>query len=247
MLFKKSKTETIFDIGAHTGEDTEFYLEKGFKVIAIEANPEMCARLEKRFGNFLKEKKLVIIQKAIVDDQMSDVSIYVNDNVDSWSSIYEDVAGKGVHQVRKIDVESVTLKEICDLHGSPYFMKVDIELADILVAKSIHSLSDKPKFCSFEIHSPEIIHVLNDSGYTRFQIRNQMLNGLLREPKATREGKSFWPHSMDGYHSGLFGLDLPEKDWVSYQEIIKLYEAYLEVAKYSELGDSWFDIHVTKF
>ena len=29
----------IFDIGMHTGEDTRFYLNIGYDVIAIEANP----------------------------------------------------------------------------------------------------------------------------------------------------------------------------------------------------------------
>ena len=29
----------IFDVGLHTGQDTAFYLKKGFRVIAIEANP----------------------------------------------------------------------------------------------------------------------------------------------------------------------------------------------------------------
>ena len=32
----------IFDIGCHLGEDSEFYLRKGFKVVAVEANPELC-------------------------------------------------------------------------------------------------------------------------------------------------------------------------------------------------------------
>jgi len=243
--FRTRNLGTIFDIGAHTGEDTEFYLEKGFSVVAVEANPEMCARLEKRFARFIKPKKLTIIQKAIVDNHSSAVSIYVNDNVDSWSSIYEDVAGKGIHAVRKINVESVTLEEVCAEFGVPYFLKVDIELADIMVARSLVNLVKKPRYCSFEIHSAEIIHVLHSAGYSRFQIRNQMLNGLLRKPEESNEGNNFWPAAMDGYHSGIFGLDLPETDWVSYSEILDLYEAYLVVSKYSELGHSWFDIHAT--
>ena len=247
MSFQNLKKDLIFDIGAHTGEDTEFYLEKGFKVIAVEANPEMCIKLEQRFSRYLREQKLFIIQKAIVQTNNSEVSIYVNDSSDGWSSIYEEIASKGVHQVRKIKVDTVTLHDLCAKFGTPYFMKVDIELADILVANSLRALNEKPKFCSFEMHSPEIIHVLNEAGYSKFQIRNQFLNGLLVEPKSTKEGKNFWPQYMDGYHSGPFGLDLPEKDWVTFQEIIRLYEAYLEVKRYSQLGDSWFDVHATSF
>ena len=32
----------IFDIGMHIGQDTEFYLKKGFRVVAIEADPTLA-------------------------------------------------------------------------------------------------------------------------------------------------------------------------------------------------------------
>jgi hypothetical protein len=38
----------IYDVGAHKGEDTEFYLIRGFSVIAIEAVPELCERTQIR-------------------------------------------------------------------------------------------------------------------------------------------------------------------------------------------------------
>jgi len=33
------RPDLIFDIGAHIGADTAFYLQKGFKVVAVEAYP----------------------------------------------------------------------------------------------------------------------------------------------------------------------------------------------------------------
>jgi hypothetical protein len=33
------RTNLIFDMGLHKGEDTDFYLRKGFDVVAFEANP----------------------------------------------------------------------------------------------------------------------------------------------------------------------------------------------------------------
>ena len=43
-LFMNSRPDEalIYDVGAHKGEDTEYYLRKGFRVIAIEAMPEFC-------------------------------------------------------------------------------------------------------------------------------------------------------------------------------------------------------------
>ena len=35
--------DLIYDVGMHKGEDTEFYLRKGFRVIAIEADPDLVS------------------------------------------------------------------------------------------------------------------------------------------------------------------------------------------------------------
>ena len=41
----------IFDVGCHNGQDFVFYLKKGFKVVAIEANPTLCTELRQRFAD----------------------------------------------------------------------------------------------------------------------------------------------------------------------------------------------------
>ena len=45
--------DLIFDIGMHKGEDTEFYLKKGFRVVAIEADPDLANLCRKRFKEFI--------------------------------------------------------------------------------------------------------------------------------------------------------------------------------------------------
>jgi hypothetical protein len=35
----------IYDVGMHEGEDTQFYIARGFKVVSIEANPQLAARI----------------------------------------------------------------------------------------------------------------------------------------------------------------------------------------------------------
>ena len=37
--------DLIYDVGMHNGDDTAYYLHKGFRVIAIDANPAMVTRL----------------------------------------------------------------------------------------------------------------------------------------------------------------------------------------------------------
>jgi hypothetical protein len=39
-------TDLIFDFGANDGRDTEFYLLKGYRVVGVEANPQLYLRLK---------------------------------------------------------------------------------------------------------------------------------------------------------------------------------------------------------
>ena len=41
---------TILDVGMDQCQDTEFYLKKGFRVVAVDASPEACARAQRRFA-----------------------------------------------------------------------------------------------------------------------------------------------------------------------------------------------------
>ena len=41
--------DLVYDVGLHKGEDTEYYLKKGFRVIAIEANPQLISECKARF------------------------------------------------------------------------------------------------------------------------------------------------------------------------------------------------------
>ena len=41
--------DLIYDLGMHVGQDTEFYLKKGFRVVAVEANPILAELGASRF------------------------------------------------------------------------------------------------------------------------------------------------------------------------------------------------------
>jgi len=45
--------KTIFDVGLHKGEDTEYYLTRGFRVVAIEANPDLVLFCTEKFRKFI--------------------------------------------------------------------------------------------------------------------------------------------------------------------------------------------------
>ncbi len=41
-----TKPDLVFDVGAHKGEDSDFYLNLGYRVVAVEANPCSPPRYE---------------------------------------------------------------------------------------------------------------------------------------------------------------------------------------------------------
>ena len=61
------QADLIYDIGAHRGEDAEFYLRKGFRVVAIEADPDLVLACRRRLQPFLAQGRQTIIEGAIVE------------------------------------------------------------------------------------------------------------------------------------------------------------------------------------
>jgi hypothetical protein len=55
----------IYDVGLHKGEDADFYLRKGYQVVAIEANGELVADAKRRFEDAITRGKLHVIHGAV--------------------------------------------------------------------------------------------------------------------------------------------------------------------------------------
>ncbi|MGA8871637.1 MAG: hypothetical protein WB460_10900 [Candidatus Acidiferrales bacterium] len=69
--------QLIYDVGAHLGEDTDFYLRKGFKVVAIEANPVLAEKFRERFRSNCSDGNLFVVEAAITEDP-GEAGFYIN-------------------------------------------------------------------------------------------------------------------------------------------------------------------------
>jgi FkbM family methyltransferase len=238
-----TRSDLVFDIGAHTGEDTAFYLGKGFRVIAVEASPTLARQLEDRFSAEVGAGRLVIVQRAIVRQTGDPISFFINVAHDDWSSIHRDVAVKGDMEVVEVTVETTSLADLCTDFGVPYYLKVDIEMGDEVVAESLVDLPVLPDYCSFEFHEDRMLDLLHTAGYGEFQIVNQLLNGFTERVTPAREGADFWPGGFTGFHSGYFGRDLPEDDWVDFVRAQEWRAANNITTRHGFMKHSWFDLH----
>jgi FkbM family methyltransferase len=134
------------------GEDTEFYLSRGYRVIGIEANPALVASLHEKFAKEEKSGQLIIVDKAIAN-QTGRVRFVIYPGALSWGSMSakfnERNAALG-HASQEVEVEAVPFDDVLQKFGIPYYLKVDIEGLDMLCIEALHRFTERPRYVSLE-------------------------------------------------------------------------------------------------
>lgn len=228
--------DLIFDIGMHNGRDTEFYLNKGFKVVAIEASPKAVEDATLKFSSYIKSGQLIIINKAI-SDSILPVQFKRYIGHDDWSSVVDNWnQSMYTEEYEAYEIQTTNVDELIAEVGVPYYMKIDIEGSDVLCLNALLKLSEKPQFISVELltlknlensERPDYLEILcklRALGYTKFQLVDQSKHSETKCPKPALEGEYF-DMEFDGYSSGLFGKELPN-NWKSIDEIALDYLLY---------------------
>lgn len=230
----------IYDLGGHNGQDTEFYLKRGFNVICVEANPSLAEVIRRKFADEIKDGRLIVVEAAIAEQTGRGVFYKFEKDVfgttsPDWQSRNTSMGGK----FESIEVPYITLAELVGKFGAPYYMKIDIEGADMICIDALSTLP-KPQYLSIEVEKHDLEHFLSDTaklrdlGYTEFQLVQQEHVPLHTPPSPAREGVDV-KHRFDFGASGLFGKDLPQDRWLSYDELISAYEPI--VRQHSRFGD----------
>jgi FkbM family methyltransferase len=252
----------IFDLGAHNGQDSEFYLKKGFAVVAVEANPALCDSLKQRFSREIAEGRYILVEKA-VGKRFGKVEFFVNERSIWGTTEYnpkykERSSARGSAWTQTI-VPSIPFSWLTDQFGVPYYLKIDIEGADVLCLEDLMDHEDRPKFISIERQpflSDQLkeLALLKALGYARFKIVDQMTVMHQRPPTPEREGK-YVDHQFEFDATGLFGEEAPGP-WLSYSEVIArnaaiqvqskgfgLWRRTPGLNKLRNSWGSWYDFH----
>ena len=216
--------DLIFDIGMHQGEDTDFYLRKGFRVVAVDANPDLCDRNAHRFEREIQDGRLTIVNAAIAE-KAGKVRFYLNYCRSDWGTLYESLVRRnerrGSPGHRPIEVESLRPETLFEKYGIPYYMKVDIEGADWICLQALGHVHELPRYISVENDKPvRQVRQLAKLGYYRFKIVSQRSVPEQREPTPPIEGRAANIHFQLG-SSGLFGGDLPGT-WMTKDEATRV-------------------------
>lgn len=217
------RDKLIFDVGAHKGEDTEFYLKKGFSVVAIEAMPEFCSLLERRFKPSIDGGQLKVLNVAITETG-GKTDFYIDKSVSVWGTTKPDWVSRnaslGAGKTTKISVKARTLADVIKEHGAPWYCKIDIEGNDLEALKSLADCPDLPQYISIESEKRDWSRLMdefvtfNKLGYSRFKVVDQTLVPLQVSPNCD--------HTFEDGSSGLFGEELPGS-WLALPEAVEAY------------------------
>jgi FkbM family methyltransferase len=241
--------DLIFDFGLHRGEDTEFYLKKGFRVVAFEANPHLVSTCRERFATAIEARKLVIVEGAIVATDESkagnrSVTFYVNRDKSIWGTtdkVWVERNSSLGHDSDAIEVPIIDLERVILEYGIPYYMKIDIEGCDMICLRMLEKFRTRPRYVSMESNKTSLaetqveMDTLIQLGYVRFKLIEQSsITKVQRPPLPALEG-GYVEHQFDFGSSGLFGAELPGR-WHGRQEAMLKYT--LVHLGYYLLGDA---------
>lgn len=234
----------IFDIGMHIGQDTEYYLKKGFYVVAVEANPHLAAKARERFDAHVQNGRLIIINKGISGENYSEIPFFVNNTDSAWSSFIESIGARG-GSYEKITIDVVSFPDILEKYGCPYYLKIDIEGLDFEVIKSLRRTQARPTYISAENGEETMIRELGDLGYKSFKFINQASIEGRQSTTPSKEGLEV-KHIFEHGASGEFGEDTPG-EWLSMNQVIEISNKYWSNPSRDENVDGWFDVHARIF
>jgi len=240
--------DLIYDVGMHKGEDSKFYLNKGFRVVAFEANPELVSFCKLRLKSFIDQGRLEIVEGAIVDMDTIEVGqkkirFYKNEQDSTWGTVCADRAERNSRLGTTssiIEVDVVNFAEVVQENGVPHFLKIDVEGSDLVCLKTLRNFRDRPDYVSIESDKTSYakvkheIDTLISLGYDRFQAIEQSAIHLSQTPPdPPREGQ-YVAQRFEFGCSGLFGSELND-EWKSKKQILRQYRAIL--LGYYLLGD----------
>lgn len=229
----------IYDLGLHTGQDTEFYLKKGFNVVAIEANPILIREAEQYFASEVDSGQLKLLNVGIGKER-GKFPFYVHKEHSHWSSFDFDIGTqRGDYEI--IEVEMIPLDEVLTEFGTPYYLKIDIEGMDFIALQSLRKFADRPMYVSAENGPPEMLREMVELGYSRFKFINQQTVSNIELPEPAREGSQItWSFPFGA--SGPFGEETIG-EWLEEGAALELIKSYWGNPTLDPNIHGWFDLH----
>ena len=120
----------IYDFGANNGDNIEYYLLKSDLVVAVEANPELCDFIKKKFKCEIDNKKLIVENCVLtVDTNELLQKFYIHKE----SHLLGQFPKPDEKYINNFYIREITSRKVMDIlkeYGDPYYIKIDVENYD---------------------------------------------------------------------------------------------------------------------
>ncbi len=179
--------DLIYDVGMNNGDDTAYYLSRGFRVIAIEANPILAEECAKRFYTEVASDRLKILNVG-VSDREGEFPFWICESVSEWSSFNREIASRDDSPHHELTIPCRRFSSILAEHGIPFYLKIDIEGNDMLCLLELQK-GRLPKYVSLEAATADPIDHLGSLGYTDFKSISQRVFLPLEMPPSPEQAR----------------------------------------------------------
>ena len=199
-----AQSDLVFDVGMNNGDDTAFYLECGFRVVAVEANDALCRQVAARFPEAIASGKLKILNVAVAGEP-GQVEFWINEDHPEGSALDVASAARGGHRHRKVTVPAIRFGTLLREHGVPHYLKVDIESADHFCLEGLREVG-RPEYLSVEVSDVALVDACHDLGYRRFMLVEQSSLLPIDDWSGPVGWTSQWPRILTAHRAWPFRL-----------------------------------------
>ncbi len=242
MLRRPVVSDLIIDVGMSEGNDSEFYLQKGFRVVGIEADPIAYAQLCQRFDKQISDQRIIILNRAAAQDDDRKIEFWRNESAQGLSSIIKNKQALYENTQTKYEVQTISWGSIVEVAGTPYYCKIDIEGGEAAFLTTMVGTDAIPTYISAEVHTFAPIEILYAIGYRKFKIVDQKILNTFEMPNPPLEG-TYVPRPNWAHASGPFGRELMGPHWLDFREVAVAFDSLMKLRSYRTMAWTWYDCH----
>lgn len=148
----------VLHIGAHYGQEAQFYADNSAAVVWIEANPVIYEKLKLEISRFPEQ---IAIQALLGNENLDEITFHIASNDAMSSSIYEFGSELGFADLSMSSVLSLPMVRLDSILSESFLTKyshwvLDVQGAELSVLEGAGKLLDSCNSINLEVSTREV-------------------------------------------------------------------------------------------